>query len=211
MKQLAVAFVLITSVAGCGLVSSRDSGKSDFDLGPFGASTPGEADSPGADVLVYDITAPAWIDHSSMYYRLTYRNAANPLPYAQSEWVMSPAALLTQRLRVRLGGSNSDETRRVGAHTPGFYVLRSELVEFEQVFDQPGQSRGVIRLRARLEGEGIWTQKTFTIERPARSANAAGGVTALAECSDELAVAIGEWIVASGFNSRAMESARTVP
>ena len=210
MKRLALACVLVT-FSGCGLLSSRGSGRTDFDLGTPGGNTLAETDSHGVDVIVYDITAPAWIDHPSMYYRLASRNAANPMPYAQSEWVMSPAALLTQRLKARLVGSSGGEIRRVGTHTRGRYALRSELVEFEQVFDQPGRSRGVIRLRARLEGDGFWAQKTFTIEKPAPTANAAGGVTALAECSDELAVAISEWIAASGFNSRAIESARSVP
>jgi len=63
------------------------------------------------------------------------------------------------------------------------------------VFDEPGRSHGVIRLRATLEGEGTWTQRTFVISKPAPSADAAGGVSALTECSDELASAIVEWLV----------------
>jgi ABC-type uncharacterized transport system auxiliary subunit len=75
--------------------------------------------------------------------------------------------------------------------------LHSELFEFEQVFDQPGRSRGVLRLRATLEGKGIWAQRTFVIEKPAPTADAAGGVTALSQCADELVALIGEWAVAS--------------
>ena len=129
-----------------------------------------------------------------MYYRLAYRNSANPLPYAHSEWVMSPAALLTQRLRSRLSDSSDGEIRQVGTRTARVYALRSELAEFEQVFDEPGRSHAVIRLRATLEGEGISSQRTFVISKPAPSADAAGGVTALTECSDELATSIVEWL-----------------
>ena len=55
---------------------------------------------------------------------------------------------------------------------PAIYALRSELFEFEQVFDQPGRSRGVLRLRATLEGNGVWAQRTFAIEKPAPTADA---------------------------------------
>jgi len=193
MKHLTPVIVLL-GLAGCGLMRSREPDKTDFDLGTLAAKTHVTAHASGAEIRVYDITAPSWIDHSSMYYRLTYRNPANPLPYARSEWVMSPAALLTQRLRSSLSDSSDGEIRQVGTRTAGFYVLRSELAEFEQVFDQPGRSRGVIRLRATLEGEGIWAQRTFLIEKPAPSADAAGGVTALMDCSDELAMSIAEWV-----------------
>jgi hypothetical protein len=43
--------------------------------------------------------------HSQMFYRLAYQNPENPLPYAQSQWGMSPTALLTQRLRSSLAAS----------------------------------------------------------------------------------------------------------
>ncbi len=119
------------------------------------------------------------------------------MPYAQSQWVMSPAALLTQRLRSSLSASSFGEIHRVSSDDPAIYALRSELFEFEQVFDQPGRSRGVLRLRATLEGNGVWAQRTFAIEKPAPTADAAGGVTALSQCADELAVLINQWALAS--------------
>jgi ABC-type uncharacterized transport system auxiliary subunit len=207
MRQLAPIIVLLAS-SGCGLMSSKQTDRTDFDFGPPGAPTANTSQSSAEDVAVHDITAPAWMDHSAMYYRLAYRNAANPMPYAQSEWVMSPAALLTQRLRSTLTAPADGEIRLVGSNVPPTFALRAELVEFEQVFDQPGHSRGVLRLRARLEGEGIWAQRTFTIEKPAPSADAVGGVTALTECSDALAAEIREWVAATGSNTRAMQSAR---
>jgi cholesterol transport system auxiliary component len=208
MKQLAPIVVLF-GLAGCGLMPSREPPKINFDLGPPPAHTRQPASSAGAGVRVYDITAPSWIDHSSMYYRLAYRNATNPLPYGRSEWIMSPAALLTQRLRSSLSDSSDGEIRQVGARTADVYVLRSELAEFEQVFDQPGQSHGVIRLRATLESDGLRSQRTFVIEKAASSADAAGGVRALMECSDELAASIAEWVATTRSNTPAMQSAST--
>jgi hypothetical protein len=71
--------------------------------------------------------------------------------------------------------TRSCEVRRVSADDPAVYALRSELFEFEQVFDRPDRSRGVLRLRATLDGKGIWAQRTFAIEKPAPTADAAGG------------------------------------
>ena len=58
---------------------------------------------------------------------------------------------------------------------------------------KPGRSHGVLRLHATLEGKGTWAQRTFVIEKPAPTADAAGGVTALSQCADELVAQINEW------------------
>jgi len=86
---------------------------------------------------------------------------------------------------------------RTVSDDPASYALRAELFEFEQVFDRPDRSRGVLRLRATLEGKGVWAQRTFAVERPAPTADAAGGVSALTQCSDELAALLIEWVAAS--------------
>ena len=196
--RLLAAVIVLSASSGCSLMTSKEAPKADFDFGPVAAAhVPYPAKAAQVDIVVYEVTAPAWMDQSSMYYRLAYRNAANPMPYAQSQWVMSPAALLTQRLRSSLNASSSGEIQRVSSEDPAVYALRSELFEFEQVFDQPDRSRGVLRLRATLEGGGVWTQRTFAIEKPAPTADAAGGVTALSQCADELAVLINQWAVAS--------------
>jgi cholesterol transport system auxiliary component len=204
MKRLAVV-ILIFACAGCSLMGSKEPAKADFDFGPARASDASQ--SVQAYIVVYDITAPAWMDHSPMYYRLAYQNAANPLPYAQSQWVMSPAALLTERLRFRFAAP--DEVRTV-SDDPAPYALRSELFEFEQVFDRPDHSRGVLRLRATLEGKGVWAQRTFAIEKPAPTADAAGGVSALTQCSDELGAQILEWVAASRASAEAAAHTKTL-
>jgi cholesterol transport system auxiliary component len=198
MRLLAAAIVLFAS-SGCSLMGSKDPPKANFDFGPPPAASGARYASnySGVSIVVYEVAAPAWMDSSSMYYRLAYQNAASPMPYAQSEWVMSPAALLTQRLRSSLSDSSLGELRSVASDDPAVYALRSELFEFEQVFDQPGRSRGVLRLRATLEGQGMWARRTFVIEKPAPTADATGGVTALSQCADELAVLINQWVVAN--------------
>jgi len=203
MRPLA-ALILLLACSGCGLMGSKDATKADFDFGPLPAASGARHTSnySGMSIAVYEVTAPTWIDNSSMYYRLAYQSADRPMPYAQSEWVMSPAALLTQRLRSSLSVSGSGEFLRVSSDELAVYTLRSELFEFEQVFDQPGRSRGVLRLRATLEGKGTWAQRTFVIEKPAPTADAAGGVAALSQCADELAAAINEWAVGNRPNAK---------
>ena len=202
-----VAVTLLFACAGCSLMGSKEPPKTDFDFGPAAvAHAPDASQSTQAYIVVYDITAPAWMDHSPMYYRLAYQSVANPMPYARSQWVMPPAALLTERLRSRFAPSGAGEVH-TASDDPAPYALHAELFEFEQVFDRPDRSRGVLRLRATLEGKGVWAQRTFAIEKPAPTADAAGGVSALTQCSDELAVLIVEWVAAS--QASAERAART--
>jgi len=178
-----------------------DPRKTAFDFGPLPASS---IDPVRRDylVVVNEITAPAWMDNSSMYYRLMYQNAENPLPYRQSAWVSSPVALVTTRLRAQLSPEMVRTDRQTGADPVHPYVLRGELLEFEQIFDLPGRSRGVLRLRANLGDGNTSAERTFTIEEPAPTPDARGGVAALTRCSDELAREIVEWLVATEHDSR---------
>jgi cholesterol transport system auxiliary component len=183
-------------LAGCHLLGSHDTARTAFDFGvPPTRETQAGPKALSANIVVINIVAPGWMDNSSMYYRLTYRNAASPLSYAKSQWVMSPAALLTQRLRWTLGAGNEGDSRSGGA-TKEAYLLRGELMEFEQIFDRPDQSRGVLRLRATLEGQrdSRRTQRTFEIEKPAPTPDAAGGVKALSLCAAELSDSVTEWV-----------------
>jgi cholesterol transport system auxiliary component len=178
-------------------MTSKAPPKTEFDFGPEATAHSDSTSLSQVQLVVYDVSAPSWMEGTAMYYRLAYRNAAVPLPYGESEWVMSPAALLTERLRSSAAVRADGGARLVSVHTAAVYTLHSELLQFEQIFDAPDRSHGVLRLRATLEGEGVWTQRTFTIDRPAPTPNAAGGVTALTECSDELARLLGEWVSAN--------------
>src|SRR5690606_34108433 len=114
-------------------------------------------------------------------------------PYAQSRWSMPPTQLLQQRLRDALAerrpvldAKDSASLAREGGRRPD--TLRVTLEEFSQYFDAPNQSRGLLRLRATVlersaAGERLRGQRLFTVEQPAPSADAAGGVRALALAS----------------------------
>ena len=79
MRLLAAVIVLFAS-SGCSLMGSKDPPKADFDFGPLPAASGARYTSnyPGVSIVVYEVAAPAWIDSSSMYYRLAYQNAASP-------------------------------------------------------------------------------------------------------------------------------------
>ena len=193
MKHLTLVLVLC-ALAGCSLLPSRARPKTEFDFGPEPNALSTSVRLSQVQLVVYDVRAPSWMDGTAMYYRLAYQNAAVPRPYAESEWVMSPAALLTQRLKSSAAVRADGATQAVSAHSAAVYTVHSELLQFEQIFDAPGRSHGELRLRATLEGEGVWAERTFAIDRPAPAPNAAGGVTALTECSDELARLLEEWV-----------------
>lgn len=150
------------------------------------------------DLVVAEVAAPAWMDNGGIYYRLAYRDAAQPRAYALSHWVMPPAALLGQRLRARIARAGT-----AGVFTPADgvragYTLRLELEEFSQVFDAPQSSRAVLRLRASLfHQRKVVAQQAFEIEQAAATPNAEGGVRALIAASDAAGEKLVDWLAAS--------------
>ena len=156
----------------------------EYDFG-IGGATLEEPPRLKREIAVADATAPAWLDSPALVYRLAYRDAAQPRAYVESRWVAPPAALFTAQLRQRLVA-----TTRSGVLAPHDGVrtaatLRVELLEFSQVFDAPDQSRAVVRVRAvLLSGGRLLAQTSFTVDRPAPSADAAGGARALALAAD---------------------------
>jgi cholesterol transport system auxiliary component len=126
-----------------------------------------------------------------------YADAQQLRPYAQARWSMSPAQLLRQRLRELLGQRRS-VLSPVDAVAPGTLALRLELEEFSQLFDSNQSSSGLVRVRATLSRSGSTpkplAQTSFVVQRPASSADAKGGVQALALASDALVLQIDQWL-----------------
>ena len=86
-----------------------------------------------------------------------------------------------------LGPEESATIARTEGRVPD--TLRVSLEEFSQYFESPTSSVGLVRLRATLirsapGGDRVLAQRTFTAQRPAPSADAPGGVKALAAASD---------------------------
>lgn len=165
----------------------------------FGPSAPARGEPRiASNLIVADIVAPAWMDNANLHYRLAYADAARPLSYANSRWVMPPAALLTQRLRAVLRQSSRSAVLSPADGVRADYTLRIDLEEFSQIFDAADKSRGVLRMQARLvRGTEMVAQQAFTVEQPAPGANAEGGVKALSAAGDEAGRRLADWIAAS--------------
>src|SRR5262245_30044780 len=181
------------AAAGCSLSPISSSPEvTQYDFGPDPAK--GAAPALRQPLLVYDVNAPAWLDSQLIYYRLAYQDAARPLAYADSRWVSSPAELFGGRVRGRLAASGKGGVIHPADGTRASYALRVELDEFNQVFDAPGKSRAVVRLRASVLGKtALVAQRSFSAERAAATPDAEGGVRALIAASDGVGDPLGAW------------------
>jgi cholesterol transport system auxiliary component len=200
MKKTIPAILAMLALSAAALLSGCAT-KTDsialYDFGPLHAARQAQADLalPALPpISVADIGTPAWLDTTTMFFRLSYANEQQPRPYANSRWTMPPAQLFAQRLKSRIaqaGGaalSASDGALNVP-------VLRIEADDFMQQFDAPERSNGQIGLRAALfNGRTLIAQKSFVKQAPAPSADAAGGARALAAASDAIINEMMSWL-----------------
>lgn len=208
-RGLFIAYFL--SLTGCALPTApARPAVYDFGVGSMQHS-PANAPRPPhlAPLIVGEIEASPALDSSAMLYRLTYANAQQLRPYTQARWSMPPAQLLRQRLRERLGEHhtllNTGDSLLGGtktAPTPPLN-LRLELEEFSQLFETPEHSTGLLRLRATLTqasptGQQLIAQRSFTLQRPAPSPDAPGGVQALSMASEAVALEVQAWVAGVG-------------
>jgi cholesterol transport system auxiliary component len=191
MSRIAKIVVVLGAgllAAACSLAPAQRAPITTWDFGP--APAPSSARLAGT-LLVLPVEAPAWLDSPAMVYRLAYADQAEPRIYANSRWVASPSVLLTERLRATLAAAGA------AVATPGDGIrngrtLRVEVEQFDQIFDAPAASQGVLRLRATLVVDGrLGAQKVFEARGPAGGADAKGGALALGAAADR---AIGELI-----------------
>lgn len=197
-------------LAGCSALPEPPPRATIYDFGPGAvqavAVQPG---APLAPLVLLEVGGAAATEGSNaLLYRLAYANAQQLRPYSQARWSQPPAALLQQALRERLGrerivlfANQAAVQQPDQGRLPS--VLRVQLEEFSQVFSSAQDSAGVVRLRAVLAdasmtGETLVAQRLFTAQRPAGSADAAGGARALAEASAQLADELAAWVQQQG-------------
>lgn len=148
---------------------------------------PSQAVAPLKSLRAVDVVAPSWLDSGALQYRLMYEDGARRQAYSRSRWAAAPAEMLEQYLKRALQGDS----------TTGRCRLRLELEEFQQVFDSPLASRAVLVTRASLyaeEGRGTLARQSFTLIRPAGTADAPGGVTALTGTAADLEQGLRTWL-----------------
>ena len=179
--------------AACALGPEKRDAPTVFDLGPhrIAAAT---APTINATLLIPPVAASPGLDTPNIQYRLTYKDASRPDAYAQNRWAMSPALLLTERLRARFAtASRGVVSVQDGAIAD--YALRIELEDFSQSFDDAQASKVTARLRAsliNLNTRALHAQRTFSVERPA-APNAPGAAQALAAAGDAVIEELVVW------------------
>jgi cholesterol transport system auxiliary component len=201
-RRTLLPFVAL-ALAGCSALPSKPTRPTMYDFGPRPEEPAGAAPNRAALVLP-DVEVNASLDSTALLYRLGYEDPNQLRPYAYARWSAPPGELLRQRLRDVLGrerpvldsAAAAALSRRGGTPPP---VLRVELEEFSQLFDSPTASQGVLRLRCTLlentaGGERLVAQRSFAVQRPAPSADASGGVRALAAATDAAAQDIAAWL-----------------
>ncbi len=193
----AALLLSLSLIAGCAIGPQSREAMASYD---FGLPRSGKDANPRLqqDLLIAEVTAPAWMDNSNIHYRLAYQDPARPQAYALSRWVMSPAALLGQRLRASIARASTAGVFVPADGVRAGYTLRLELEEFSQMFDAVDRSRAVLRLRASLIGpRNIVAQQGFNLEHPAATPDAEGGVRALIAASDAAGEKLIDWLAAN--------------
>jgi cholesterol transport system auxiliary component len=156
-----------------------------------------------------DVTAAPGLDSDQFVYRLAFDDARRLHVYGASRWSATPSQLLTQRLRSLLASRGGVLG---GADALAAPLLKIELIDFEQVFDSPGASRGVVSLRATLTQKGaLFAQRTFDAEAPSVSADAQGGAGALADAGDAALAQLLVWLAQQRVPEVAADAAARAP
>lgn len=204
-RLVAMSMAVAVALAACSSLPDKPSRPVSYDFGA-GLLTPSTQDVSRVlpPIALADIDSAGVPDTAAITYRLQYTDAQQLRPYANARWALPPAQLVRQRLRERLGVNrpvlDADDLlsqKRIEGRLPR--ILRLQLEEFSQVFDSPGRSEGVLRLRATLvdnapEGESFVGQRVFVLRKPAASADAAGGVQALTAATDAAGDEIEAWL-----------------
>ncbi|TWD87515.1 cholesterol transport system auxiliary component [Variovorax beijingensis] len=208
LAACAGAGLALLLLAGCGALPDKPARATLYDFGPGLAASAAAAANPPAAALptlaLAEIESNTRLDGTQILYRLGYADANELRPYGQSRWSLPPAQLLRQRLRdalserrTVLGPEESATIARAEGKVPD--TLRISLDEFSHYFDSASSSVGLVRLRATLirgttGGDRVLGQRTFTVRRPAPSADAPGGVKALAAATDAAVAEVVQWV-----------------
>ena len=201
-------FLAVLLLGACSALPDKPVRAALYDFGPGPLSTqPATRQAALPALALADISTPGGVlDNQAVLYRLAYADAQQLRPYSQARWSMPPAQLVRQRLRETLSRSRAVLTAGEGpalnrSANQGVLprVLQLELEEFSHLFESPGSSVGLIRLRATLvestpSGGKLLAQRNITVQRPAPSADAAGGVRALTAATDAAIEEIASWL-----------------
>lgn len=194
-------------LGACGSLPDKPQRATLYDFGPGPLQAAAASPAPAAQrpaLTLPEVEVTGRLDGTQLLYRLGYADAQVLHAYGQARWSQSPGQLLRQRLREALsdqrtvlGPGEAAGIARSEGRVPD--VLRVSLDEFSHYFESPGQSTGLLRLRATLlrngaGGDRVLAQRSFTVQRPAPTADAAGGVKALTAAGDAAISEIVQWV-----------------
>jgi cholesterol transport system auxiliary component len=196
LKRGTAVLVLASFAAGCASLPTAPVRPAVYDFGPGPLTAPATKNPALPALLLQEFRAPPALDNPAVLYRLAYADVRQLRPYAHARWSMPPAQLVRQRLRESLGTSRAVIDAGESAAP---FTLRVELQEFTQLFESEQTSSGLVRLNATLlETKGgtdrLVAQRVFVVQRPAPSADAAGGVRALISATDAVVEDVGAWL-----------------
>ena len=182
MNRILIVLLLL---GGCAVGARNSPPLTVYDFGLPAARLPAAENWPR---LALDVRSPAWFDSLNIDYRLAYDNPLKQREYADSRWAGAPGVLLAQRLRQQLGTVNDNGSSAC--------LLRVELQEFSQVFASPQQSQALIQANVQLfdARRQLLVARQLTVERPAASSDAAGGVAALVDASNDFGRQLAGWL-----------------
>lgn len=186
--------VALLLLSACGTMPERAPSPVLYDFGA-GLAEPPTVSPAARPALALSVQASSALDGTAVLYRLAYADERQLRAYALARWTMPPAELVQQRLRAALSRQRAVLRPGEGA----LEVLHLELEEFSQVFESPGQSQGLLRLRATVlqgtpSGDKLVAQRSVVVRHPAPSADAAGGARALAGATDAAVAELAQWL-----------------
>lgn len=183
--RLVVTSLLCLLLAACGATGSYRNGSgpaAQFDLGPVSPSLAAENARPWR----FSVVAAGQFEDTAMRYRLMYADPARVMEYGQARWSAVPGELLQRRLESRLFWPHSGPASQC--------TTSLELRRFEQVFESPSSSSGVLVVRAVLRKRAeLVDERLVTQQVAAPTLDAAGGVQALGLAVDGLAGQLQSW------------------
>lgn len=199
------ALLALGLLAGCAGLVDKPVRPTLYDFGPGAAPATVAAAPRGAPLLLPDIEAVGALEGSGVLYRLAYADGTQLRAYSLARWSAPPPQLVRQRLRevlsreqpvLNLGEAAALDRAGTGARPR---VLRIELEEFSHQFDSATTSAGVLRLRATLlestpAGERLVGQRSIVQRQSAATADAPGGVRALAACVEGAGAELARWL-----------------
>ncbi len=182
---------VVLALSACSLPQAP-APKASYDLGPLPASPSPLALPSPRPLQLAPTSAPPALGGQDMRYRLAYAQPLQPRAYALARWSMPPAQLVHQRLRQQLAREGWQvET----SHHADTLMLHLELDAFEQVFDAPDRSHGLVQWQVSLrQGQHTLAQRTLTAQAPATEPDAAGGAQALATATDQALAQLRPWL-----------------